>query len=79
VFPAPDAFDLHRDTSAHLSFGRGTHFCLGAAVARLEARVSLEEVLRRIPAYEIDEPKAVRVHSTNVRGFMSLPMQFGAR
>jgi cytochrome P450 len=79
VFPQPDAFDLHRDTSAHLSFGRGTHFCLGAALARLEARVSLEEVLRRIPGYEIDEPNAVRVHSTNVRGFMSLPMHFGAR
>ena len=79
VFPNPDRFDLHRDTTAHLSFGRGTHFCLGAALARLEARVSLEEVLRRIPGYEIDEPNAVRVHSTNVRGFMSLPMHLGAR
>jgi cytochrome P450 len=77
VFPDPDAFDVHRDTSAHLSFGRGTHFCLGAALARHEARVSLEEVLRRIPDYEIDERNAVRVHSTNVRGFMSLPMRFG--
>jgi cytochrome P450 len=79
VFPDPDAFDLHRDTSAHLSFGRGTHFCLGAALARLEARVSLEEVLRRIPDWEIDEPRAVRVHSTNVRGFMALPMRSGGR
>jgi cytochrome P450 len=79
VFPAPDAFDVHRDTSAHLSFGRGTHFCLGAALARLEARVSLEEVLRRIPDWEIDEARAVRVHSTNVRGFMALPMRPGSR
>jgi hypothetical protein len=79
VFPSPDLFDIHRDTSAHLSFGRGTHFCLGAALARLEARVALEEVLRRIPDYEIDEARAARVHSTNVRGFMTLPMSFSAR
>jgi len=77
VFPDPDRFDVHRDTSAHLSFGRGTHFCLGAALARLEARVSLEEVLRRIPDFEIDEARLVRVHSTNVRGFASVPMRFG--
>jgi cytochrome P450 len=76
VFPDPDVFDIHRDTSAHLSFGRGTHFCLGAALARLEARVALEEVLRRIPHYEIDEARAVRVHSTNVRGYAALPMRF---
>ncbi len=79
VFPNPDLFDLHRDTSQHLSFGRGTHFCLGAALARLEARVALEEVLRRIPDYEIDEARCVRVHSTNVRGFAALPMSFSAR
>ena len=79
VFPSPDLFDIHRDTSQHLSFGRGTHFCLGAALARLEARVSLEEVLHRIPDWEIDEARLVRVHSTNVRGFAALPMRFGAR
>jgi hypothetical protein len=79
VFPDPDVFDVHRDTSAHLSFGRGTHFCLGAALARLEAKVALEEVLRRIPDWEIDEARAVRVHSTNVRGFAALPMRFTAR
>jgi cytochrome P450 len=79
VFPEPDRFDLHRDTSQHLSFGRGTHFCLGAALARLEARVALEEVLRRVPDWETDEARAVRVHSTNVRGFAALPMRFSAR
>jgi hypothetical protein len=77
VFPDPDRFDLHRDTSAHLSFGRGTHFCLGASLARLEARVALEEVQRRIPDWEVDESRLVRVHSTNVRGFASLPISFG--
>jgi len=76
VFPNPDVFDFHRDTSQHLSFGRGTHFCLGAALARLEARVALEEVQRRIPDYEIDEAGLVRVHSTNVRGFAAMPMRF---
>jgi cytochrome P450 len=79
VFPNPDAFDIHRDTSQHLSFGRGTHFCLGAALARLEAHVALEEVLRRIPDYEIDEARLVRVHSTNVRGFAEMAMSFSAR
>ncbi len=77
VFASPDVFDLGRDASQHLSFGRGTHFCLGAALARLEARVALEEVQRRIPDYEIDEARLVRVHSTNVRGFAAVPMALG--
>jgi cytochrome P450 len=75
----PDRFDVTRDPE-HQAFGAGgRHFCLGAALARLEARVALEEVLRRIPDYEIDEARAARVHSTNVRGFMTLPMSFSAR
>ena len=76
VFERPDAFDLHRDTSESLAFGRGIHFCLGAALARLEARVSLEEVMRRLPDYRIDASGLVRVHSTNVRGFSALPISF---
>ena len=76
VFPDPDVYDIHRDTSEHLSFGRGIHFCLGAALARLEARVSLEEVMRRIPGYRIDESRLERVHSTNVRGFSAMPLSF---
>jgi hypothetical protein len=77
VFPDPDRFDIHRDTSAHLSFGRGTHFCLGASLARLEARVALEEVQRLVPDWEIEASGLVRVHSTNVRGFAALPISFG--
>jgi cytochrome P450 len=76
VFPDPDVFDLRRDTSEHLSFGRGIHFCLGASLARLEARVALEEVLRRMPRYAIDPAGLARVHSTNVRGFSAMPVSF---
>ena len=61
-----------------LSFGHGTHFCLGAALARLEARVALEEIQARIPDFEIDLGKLGRVHSINVRGFASMPMTFTA-
>jgi cytochrome P450 len=79
VFPDSDRFDIDRDTSAHLSFGKGAHFCLGAALARLEARVSLEEVWKRLPEYAIEEAGLERVHSTNVRGFSKLPIVFPAR
>jgi cytochrome P450 len=78
VWERPDVYDIDRDTSASLSFGRGTHFCLGASLARLEAQVSLEEVWARLPEYAIDEAGLVRVHSTNVRGFAAMPMEFPA-
>lgn len=55
------------------SFGFGRHFCLGASLARLEARVCLEELVARVADYDIDEASARRVHSANVRGFASLP------
>ena len=74
VFPDADRYDLMRDTSASLSFGQGVHFCLGASLARLEGRVALEEVLKRIPHYEIDPAGLVRVHSVNVRGFSAMPL-----
>lgn len=73
VFPEPDWFDLDRDTTELLSFGSGRHFCLGASLARLEARVVLEQLLGRIRSYDIDESGARRVHSVNVRGFAQLP------
>ncbi|MGP8059763.1 MAG: cytochrome P450 [Acidimicrobiales bacterium] len=73
VFEAPDRFDLDRDHSTILSFGSGRHFCMGAALARMEGRVALEELVRSVADYEIDEAGAERVHSINVRGFATLP------
>ncbi|HWB68227.1 MAG TPA: cytochrome P450 [Mycobacteriales bacterium] len=73
VFPDPDCYDLDRDTSESLSFGSGRHFCLGASLARLEARIVLEQLLTRVRKYDVDEAAARRVHSVNVRGFARLP------
>jgi cytochrome P450 len=74
VFPDPDSYDLGRDTSKLISFGNGRHFCLGAPLGRLEARVVLELLVARVrPGYEIDPDRVSRVHSVNVRGFASLP------
>ena len=77
VFEEPDRFDVLRDTTELLSFGKGAHFCLGAYLARLEGRVALEEVQRRLPDYEIDPAGLERVHSSNVRGFAHIPIGFG--
>ncbi|SEH62727.1 Cytochrome P450 [Mycolicibacterium rutilum] len=75
VFEDPDRFVIGREIGSKLmSFGSGAHFCLGAHLARMEARVALTELFRRIRGYEVDEANAVRVHSSNVRGFAHLPM-----
>jgi cytochrome P450 len=75
VFDAPDSYLIGRDIGSKLmSFGSGAHFCLGAHLARMEARVALTELVRRIRGYEVDEANAVRVHSSNVRGFAHLPI-----
>jgi cytochrome P450 len=73
VFADADRYDLDRDTSELLSFGSGRHFCLGASLARLEARVVLEQLVKRVASYDVDEANAQRVHSVNVRGFAHLP------
>lgn len=79
AFPDADSYDLDRDRSKQIaSFGGGSHFCLGAHLARLEARVALTELLSRMSGYEIDEAGAERVHSTNVRGFATLPIRVEA-
>ncbi|MBU3750074.1 MAG: cytochrome P450 [Mycobacterium sp.] len=75
VFEDPDEFRIGRDIGSRLlSFGSGAHFCLGAHLARMEARVALTELLARIRSYQVDTAGAVRVHSSNVRGFAHLPI-----
>jgi hypothetical protein len=77
-FPDPERFVIDRNPHRHLAFGHGPHFCLGAALARLEARVAFEEFLRRIPAYELDgEPQ--RLVSIVFQGFEKLPLRFAVR
>ncbi len=73
VFQDADSYDLSRDTSELLSFGNGRHYCLGASLARLEARVVMEELLGLISDWKVDASRAERVHSVNVRGFAHLP------
>jgi len=69
----PDRFDVRRDLSQHLTFGFGLHFCLGAALARLEGRVALEEILARFPEWEIDQDGVQRSHTSTMRGWESMP------
>jgi cytochrome P450 len=78
AFPDPDRFDLRRNTQRSLAFGQGTHFCLGASLARLEGRVALEEVERLLPDWEIEPSGIRRIHSVNVRGFAALPIRFAS-
>ena len=73
VFPDPDAYDLDRDLSKTISFGRGPHHCLGAPLARVEMRIALEEAAALLSDYEVDAAHARRVHCANQRGFASLP------
>ncbi|HEX6469764.1 MAG TPA: cytochrome P450 [Streptosporangiaceae bacterium] len=73
AFPDPDRYDVGRNASAMIGFSTGPHFCLGAALARLEARVVLEEFVARVADYDIDEDAAVRSHGANTRGFAALP------
>jgi len=81
AFDDPDRFDLDRDreTAGIASFGVGRHFCMGASLARLEARVVLEELVARVRDYEIDAGGTRRVHSVNVRGFELLPTSVTVR
>jgi cytochrome P450 len=73
VFPDAGRYDIGRDTSASIGFGAGPHFCMGAALARIEGRVALEELTKRVKTYDVDESGITRVHSVNVRGLATLP------
>lgn len=72
-----ERFDVGRKHPVqHLGFGHGIHVCLGAPLARLEMKVVLEEIHRRIPDYQVDLDRCSRMHSGNVRGYESMPMTF---
>lgn len=73
-FPNPDELDVRREIDHHLSFGYGIHFCMGAALARLEGQVALEEVLDRWPDWQVDHDNALRAHTSTVRGWERLPV-----
>jgi len=73
-FPDGDRFDIRRRIDHHLAFGYGLHFCLGAALARLEGRVALDEVLNRFSSWEVDWDNAVQARTSTVRGWDRLPV-----
>jgi cytochrome P450 len=75
-FENPDRFDIHRRPPRILSFGQGTHLCLGIHAAKLEGRICLEETLKRIPDYEVDFAGAERLVTDFVQGYASLPVTF---
>jgi cytochrome P450 len=74
-FADPDRFDINRAPSMALGFGYGIHSCLGAALARMESRIAIEELARRWPRYGIDEDGLQRVHMSNVAGFSNVPVR----
>ncbi|MBJ7462798.1 MAG: cytochrome P450 [Mycolicibacterium sp.] len=71
--PDGDVFDIFREPRSHMTFGAGTHFCMGNALARLEGRIALEEILKRFPEWEVDWPNAVPSETAAVRGWAAMP------
>lgn len=78
-YPAPDEFVLDRNPKDHLGFGGGIHACMGAALARLEARVAWEEIFKLTDEFAVEQDRTQRMHSPQVRGFTHLPIRFKAR
>jgi cytochrome P450 len=71
--PDGEVFDIHREQRQHLAFSVGTHYCLGSALARLEGRIALEEILKRFPEWDVDIANAVLSPTSTVRGWDSMP------
>lgn len=69
-------FDILRNPRDHIGFGFGAHACVGAALARLEAKIAFEEILKVMPEYTLDELGLQRMHSPNVRGYTHVPLRF---
>jgi cytochrome P450 len=75
--PDGDVFDIHREPRQHLAFSVGTHYCLGSALARLEGRIALEEILKRFPEWEVDLSSATLSPTSTVRGWEAMPAVLG--
>ncbi len=75
TYPDAERFDIRRHFANHVSFGYGIHFCIGAALARMEGRIALEEALARFPEWEVDHDASVRLHTSTVRGWINVPVQ----
>jgi cytochrome P450 len=75
-YPEPDRFDIRRDPRAHLAFGHGIHFCLGAPLARLEARTAISTLLDRAPGLALDGPPGAWLPGMLIRGMRSLPVRW---
>jgi cytochrome P450 len=75
AYEDPDTFNIMREPKQHASFGFGAHFCVGAALARLEGRVALEETLKRYPEWDVEWTDTERVHTSSVRGYLKLPVK----
>jgi cytochrome P450 len=71
--PDAEVFDIHREQRQHLAFSVGTHYCLGSALARLEGRIALEEILKRFPVWEVDLDNAALSPTSTVRGWDAMP------
>jgi cytochrome P450 len=74
-YTEPDRFDVERNFDRHVTFGYGVHYCLGANLARLEARVVLEETLDHLPEWHVDESEIEMARTSTVRGPIHVPIQ----
>jgi cytochrome P450 len=74
AFDDPDTYNVQRKIDRHVTFGVGVHYCFGAALARLEGRIALEEILKRFPAWDVDTSGAELIHTSTLRGYRKLPI-----
>jgi cytochrome P450 len=74
AYDDPDRFDIDREQGQNIGFGYGVHSCLGAALARMESRIAIEQMRLRMPRYEIDREGLRRVNMTNVAGYSHVPV-----
>jgi cytochrome P450 len=78
-FPDPDAFDVGRERNRHLSFGAGPHRCVGSNLARMNMRIAVEELLRRLDDIRLEPGAEIRYHAGLTRSPLRVPITFTAR